>query len=494
MTVRTRYAPSPTGYLHVGGLRTALYNYLYARQHGGAFVLRIEDTDQTRKVEGAVENLLNVMAWIGLDFDEGPFLGGPYGPYIQSERLELYRDYIKQLAAGGFAYPCFCSAETLKAMRQDQNDRGELPMYDRRCCSISREDAQRRIDAGEPHVWRMAVPRGRTVTVNDHIRGAVQFETDTLDDQVLLKSDGFPTYHLANVVDDHLMQISHVIRGEEWLPSTPKHVLLYEFFGWQTPEFAHLPLLLNPDRSKMSKRSGDVAVEDYRKKGILPAALINFVALLGWHPQDEREIFSLGDLIREFSLERVNKAGAIFDTAKLEWMNAEYIKAESDDELFAHAEAELSELIEAFGDRRVRYALATLRGGAVSYADAVRRVQDVFEPSTTADPEMTALLSETSVREMIADFAQRMSALDESAWNDFDRLETLFKQAAQDAGQTKGMKGKTLWRSLRAALTGQPHGPELAKLVGIWGRDRVLALLDRVLAEARGAVPYSPLP
>jgi len=334
----------------------------------------------------------------------------------------------------------------------------------------------------------MAVPVGRTIVVNDLIRGAVQFETETLDDQVIIKSDGFPTYHLANVVDDHLMQITHVIRGEEWLPSTPKHWLLYEFFGWTEPEFAHLPLLLNPDRSKMSKRTGDVAVEDYRKRGILPQALINFVALLGWHPQDEREMFSLGDLIREFSLERVHKAGAVFDVAKLEWMNAEYIKAQADDELFAQVEHHLQELIAAFGDKRVRYALVTLRGGVLSYEEMVKRIEDVFEPVPPPDPEMTALLCDETGRDMLADFAERMSQLDSYLWNNYDKLEAAFKQAATDAGKSRGIKGKTLWRTLRAALTGQPHGPELAKIVGIWGRDRVLAQIDRALAEARDAL------
>jgi glutamyl-tRNA synthetase len=486
--IRTRYAPSPTGYLHVGGLRTALYNYLFARQQGGNFVLRIEDTDQTRKVEGAVENLLQAFAWLGLDFDEGPFLGGPYGPYVQSERLFFYREHISKLADSGHAYPCFCSSETLEAMRAEQATRNAVPMYDRRCRKLNPDDAQKRVEAGEPHVWRMAVPEARVVQVLDLIRGSVLFDTETIDDQVLLKTDGFPTYHLANVVDDHLMQISHVIRGEEWLPSTPKHVLLYEFFGWDAPKFAHLPLLLNPDRSKMSKRSGDVAVEEYRKKGILPDALINFVALLGWHPQDEREMFTLGDLIREFGLERVNKAGAVFDMAKLRWMNAEYIKAQSDDELFCHVDTELADLIDAASEAQVRYAVNTLRGGAESYDDLVQRVRAVFAPPETPDPEMTVLLQDPKARDFVTDFANRMAGADPMTWNDFEKLEALFKQSAADAGAAHGVKGKTLWRSLRAALTGQQHGPELVKLVGIWGRGRVLMQLDRAIIEASDAI------
>jgi glutamyl-tRNA synthetase len=493
MTIRTRYAPSPTGYLHVGGLRTALYNYLYARQHGGIFVLRIEDTDQTRKVEGAVENLLDSLAWLGLDFDEGPFVGGSYGPYVQSERLELYRDHLKILADAGHAYPCFCSAETLKEMRLAQTATHQPPMYDRRCRALNADTARERVKAGEPHVWRMAVPEGQTITINDAIRGAVKFEAETMDDQVLLKSDGYPTYHLANVVDDHLMEISHVIRGEEWLPSTPKHVLLYDFFGWQRPTFAHLPLLLNPDRSKMSKRSGDVAVEEYRKKSILPQVLINFVALLGWHPQDDREIFALTDLIGEFSLERVNKAGAIFDLAKLKWMNAEYIKAQPDEELFERVENDLADLIEADGEQRVRYAIHTLRGGAESYSDLVQRVKEVFAPLQSGDPEMMGLLEDAHARAMLTDFTKLLAAIDPAAWIEFEKLEGLFKTAAGEAGQAHGIKGKNLWRAIRAALTGQPHGPELGKLIGIWGRERVLVHLERAMNPERGAVPANGL-
>jgi len=489
MTVRTRYAPSPTGFLHVGGLRTALYNCLFARQKGGRLILRIEDTDQTRRVEGAVENLLSVFDWLGLTFDEGPHAGGEFGPYVQSERLDLYRRHVEILARTGHVYPCFCTTQTLEEIRANQAAQNRIPMYDRRCRRLDKGEAEKRIVAGEPHVWRMAVPERRDVLVRDLIRGEVRFESAALDDQVLLKSDGFPTYHLANVVDDHLMQISHVIRGEEWLPSTPKHVLLYEFFGWEAPQFAHLPLLLNPDRSKMSKRSGDVAVEDYRKKGILPEVLINFVALLGWHPSDDREIFSLSELVREFSLERVGKAGAVFDQTKLLWMNAEYIKAQSDEALFENVRRALTDLIALNGEPRVKYALVVLRGGVTSYDDAVKRVREVFAPLPPADPEMAALLDDETARAVVQELETRLAKLPAPLWLRFDELETAFKQCAQEAGQTRGLKGKNLWRAVRAALTGQPHGPELARLVGIWGRERALAELKRSLATVIGHAP-----
>ena len=488
MTVRTRYAPSPTGYLHVGGLRTALYNYLFARQHDGRCILRIEDTDQSRKVEGAVENLIEIFDWLRLHFDEGPHRSGPVAPYVQSQRLPTYNEHVKLLAAAAHVYPCFCSSERLEEMRKGQAARGAVPMYDRRCRSIPKSESDRRIAAGEPRVWRMAVPDNETVVIHDLVRGDVSFESSTIDDQVLVKSDGFPTYHLANVVDDHLMDISHVIRGEEWLPSTPKHVLLYRFFGWTSPQFAHLPLLLNPDRSKMSKRSGDVAVEDYRRKGILPDALINFVALLGWHPVDDREIFSLDDLIREFSLERVQKGGAVFDMAKLRWMNVEYIKAMSGGALLENLRPYVREWIAEYGDRRVQYAVDMLRAGAESFEQIAERVREVFGPRPAADPGTMTILDDESARAVVADFAQKMAELPLNDWEDFPKLEELFKENATEAGQAHGRKGKTLWQPLRAALMRQPHGPELAKVMGIWGRERVLIELRHSLEMAKQSV------
>ncbi|MCZ6776795.1 MAG: glutamate--tRNA ligase, partial [Ignavibacteria bacterium] len=329
-TVKVRFAPSPTGYLHVGGLRTALYNYLFARKNNGRFILRIEDTDRARAVEGAVEDLIRPLYWAGLDFDEGPGKGGPHGPYIQSQRLEIYRRHAKELLESGKAYYAFDTPEELQGMRKKQEKMRIPPKYDRRALKLTPDQVQEKLAAGVPAVVRMKVPDSSTIAFDDIVRGWVEFSSDRLDDQVLLKSDGYPTYHLANVVDDHLMGITHVIRGEEWLSSTPKHVLLYQYFGWDLPHFVHLPLLLNPDKSKLSKRQGDVAVEDYRNRGFLPEALINFVALLGWNPGDEREIFQLKDLVREFSLERVVKSGAVFNVEKLNWMNFEHLRKKPD--------------------------------------------------------------------------------------------------------------------------------------------------------------------
>jgi len=342
--VRVRFAPSPTGYLHIGGLRTCLYNWLFTRKNKGKLILRIEDTDRKRYVKGAVENLIRTLQKIGLNWDEGPIIKdrvikqkGNYGPYIQSERIETYRNLAYKLVESGYAYYCFCSEERLKKLREEQIARGLPPMYDRKCRNLSSEEVKEKIRKNIPYVIRLKVPdsfNGKPYIVfNDLVRGEIKFDLKTIDDQILLKSDGWPTYHLANVVDDHLMKITHVIRGEEWLPSTPKHILLYQAFGWRVPKFAHLPLLLNPDRSKLSKRQGDVAVEDFLAKGYLPEALINFIALLGWNPGTTQEIFSLKELIKNFSLKKIQKSGAILNRKKLDWMNGVYIRKTNIDKL-----------------------------------------------------------------------------------------------------------------------------------------------------------------
>jgi len=325
--MRTRFAPSPTGFLHVGGLRTALYSYLSAKQSKGKFIVRIEDTDQERSVPGAIEDILNTLHWAGLDPDEGVMMEkgvvvqkGDKGPYIQSERLEIYQKYAQELLKKGSAYPCFCAKDRLDQMRKDQQAHKQAPMYDRMCLSLSDEEVKNKIDAGESHVLRLKIPQSEKITFTDDIRGSLTFQGHTVDDQVLLKSDGFPTYHLAHVVDDHLMDIELVIRGEEWLSSLPKHLLLFQELGWKAPRYAHVPLLLNKDKSKLSKRQNDVATEEYIEKGYLPEALINFLALLGWNPGTEQEIFSLKELTELFSLDRVQKGGAIFDLEKLNWL------------------------------------------------------------------------------------------------------------------------------------------------------------------------------
>ncbi len=367
--IRVRFAPSPTGYLHIGGLRTALYNYLFARKHEGVFALRIEDTDQKRFVAGAVENLIKALEQMGLNWDEGVFEdaqiqniksakkensktypgiieAGEFGPYVQSERLELYKKYAEQLVSDGKAYYCFCDSIRLEEMREKQQKEKLPPMYDRYCLdTLTPEEVAKKLETKIPVTIRLKVPKNEVIEFEDIVRGKVKFNTDNIDDQVLFKSDGFPTYHLASVVDDHLMEITQVIRGEEWLPSTPKHILLYRAFGWQEPDFAHIPLLLNADKSKLSKRQGDVAVEDYLKKGYLKEAVINFVAMLGWNEGEGsvQEIFSMEELIQKFDLKKVHKAGAVFDIKKLDWINGQYIKKIPVEQLYSNVIVFLAE-------------------------------------------------------------------------------------------------------------------------------------------------------
>ena len=337
-----RFAPSPTGFLHIGGLRTALYNYLYARNLGGKIILRIEDTDRKRFVEGAAENLIETFKWTGLTFDEGAGIGENNEPYYQSQRLDIYRKYADELIKKGKSYYAFDTPERLQEVREKQLINNEQTKYDKFALTLQDDEVEDSLKNGIPHVVRLNVKAGEKVILSDLVRGEIEFDTDTVDDQILIKSDGYPTYHLANVVDDHLMGVTHVIRGEEWLSSMPKHVLLYEYLGWDKPLFAHLPLLLNPDKSKLSKRQGDVAVEDYRDKGYLKEALLNFVALLGWNPGDEQEFFTIEELIKKFTIERVHKSGAVFNIEKLDWLNAEHLRSKPNEEILVMLKDELA--------------------------------------------------------------------------------------------------------------------------------------------------------
>ena len=340
--VRTRIAPSPTGDPHVGTAYVALFNYAWARQHGGQFILRIEDTDRQRSHPASEQMIFDALHWLGLSWDEGPDVGGPHGPYRQSERSAIYREHAEALVGRGAAYPCFCTAGRLDDLRAEQKARKAAVMgYDRHCRGIARDAASRRCAAGEPHVIRLAMPDDEAMTVTDLLRGEVRFERPQMDDQILLKSDGFPTYHLANVVDDHLMEISHVIRAEEWLSSLPKHVQLYRSFGWQPPVFCHLPLLRNADKSKISKRKNPVSLNYYRRAGFLPEALLNFLALMGFSMSDEREEFTLDEFVRELSLPRIALGGPVFDVGKLTWLNGKYLRRLSSAEMIARLRGHL---------------------------------------------------------------------------------------------------------------------------------------------------------
>ncbi len=346
MEIRDRYAPSPTGNQHIGGVRTALFNYLFAKSKNGKFILRLEDTDRTRYDEAFVQNLYDTFNWLNIHWDEGPDIGGPSAPYVQSERFDLYKMFAQELIDQGQAYRCFCSPERLDRIRQERESSGSSETgYDRHCRNIDPDEAARRAAAGEPCVIRLKIPLGETTKFHDHILGDIEWKNDDVNpDPVLLKSDGFPTYHLANVVDDHLMNISHVLRAQEWVPSTPLHVIMYRAFGWTPPEYCHLPMVMGQDGKKLSKRHGATSIDEFRKSGYLPEALINYVALLGASYEEGKEIYTLEELAERFSLDKLNKAPAIFDYNKLEWFNGQYIRLKTDTEL---AEASLPYAVNA---------------------------------------------------------------------------------------------------------------------------------------------------
>lgn len=333
--VRVRYAPSPTGMQHIGGVRTALFNYLYARSKGGKFILRLEDTDRTRYDEKYVKNLYDTMAWLGLDWDEGGDKGGPYGPYVQSERFELYKKYAQELVEKGEAYYCFCDSERLDRIRKIQTENKMAPGYDRHCRFLTPEEIKENLEAGKPYVIRLKVPMEGTTKFHDEILGDIEWKNEDISpDPILLKSDGFPTYHLANIVDDHFMKISHVMRAQEWIPSTPLHVQMYRSFGWEHPEFCHLPMVNGQDGKKLSKRHGSTSVNEFRARGYLPQAIVNYVAMLGCSYEEGKEFYTLEELAKSFKLEHLNKAPAVFDYKKLEYYNGNYIRLLSDEDLY----------------------------------------------------------------------------------------------------------------------------------------------------------------
>ncbi|MDT8446744.1 MAG: glutamate--tRNA ligase [bacterium] len=476
MAPRVRFAPSPTGFLHVGGLRTCLFNFLFARSLGGKLILRFEDTDQSRKVEGAEENLIRSLEWAGITFDEGPTQGGELGPYVQSERLELYRQHVDQLVDAGHAYPCFCSEEELTEMREQQLKRKQPTRYDGRCRRLQPGEVTEKLDAGMPYVVRMKIIHSKgDYYIDDQVRGQVRFAPSQIDDQVILKTDGFPTYHLASVVDDHLMQITDVIRGEEWLPSTPKHLQLYEYFGWEPPKFYHLPLLLNPDRSKLSKRQGDVATEDFRDKGYLKEGLVNFVALLGWNPGDEREIFSMDELVKEFSMSRVGKAGSVFDLQKLGWMNQQHIKLKSLEELMELLAPYLPEAAKALPAEQLAKMVEVSRDSLVLLSDIADRLELFLnDQAQVKDPALLATIKTEESKAVYRAFLEEVASLEQLNAENFGQV----MKAVQKAS---GQKGKALWVPMRLAITLVEHGPELPLVADIFGKERCVHMVQRAL-------------
>lgn len=488
--IRDRFAPSPTGNVHVGSLRTALYNYLFAKKNNGQFLLRLEDTDRIRYEEGAVENLLNALMVTGVVPDEGLFeedgkivQRGDCGPYIQSERLDIYKKYIDQLLENGQAYYCFCTKERLDEVREKQKAAGETPRYDGHCRNLPKEEVEARVAAGEPYVIRLKLPEDHVVAFDDAVRGRIEINTNDLDDQVLIKTDGFPTYHFAVVIDDHLMGITHVIRGEEWLPSTPKHVYLYECFGWEQPQYVHLSNILNDDHKKLSKRQGDVSVGDFLKKGYLPEALINFLALLGWSPENEQEIFSMDELIEAFDLSRINKSGAVFDRAKLDWMNAHYIKELPIEELTARMIPYLLNagyITESDVEKRMPWLekVGELMRERLNYfAQVPEETKMLFDRNfEITDSESLDILKEETVPVLFNALVEKIT---ESDVVDTERAKAILKEIQKEHKAEK-IKGKMLYMPIRIMLTGEMHGPDLTLIMDVLGKEELLLRLDRM--------------
>lgn len=485
--IRTRFAPSPTGMVHVGNLRTALFSYLYAKRMGGIFMLRIEDTDRERLVEGAVENLLSTLAWTGILPDEGvvgsqngkSVVKGAESSYIQSERLDIYKKYIQILLDNGHAYYAFDTKQELDEMRKRQELNKQATRYERATMknqfTLGEVETKRLIDAGTPYVIRMKVPEDGTTSFNDLIRGEIRIENREVDDQVLMKADGFPTYHFAVVVDDHIMEITHVIRGEDWISSTPKHILLYQMFGWEIPEHAHLPLLINEQKQKLSKRHGDVSVEDFRKKGYLPEALVNFIALLGWNPGTEQELFSLDELARDFDLGRVSKSGAVFNREKLNWYNQQYIRALSLDELAELVAPYFEEAGYDVNDREwLKRAVALEQERAATLSEIPSALGFLFE-LPKYDPQLLVWKKST-----LEDAMEKLKLLVEFLRTVEDWETASLEVSVMNWIKEKGFgTGDVLW-PMRVAMSGQKNSPGPFEIAGVLGKEETLRRVGEV--------------
>ncbi len=482
-SVRVRFAPSPTGYPHVGNIRTALFNWLFARHYGGSFIVRIEDTDVARKVEGTVEAILEGLSWLGLDWDEGPDVGGKFGPYFQSQRLELYHELAERLISQGDAYYCYCSPQRLEEMRAEQVRRKQPPGYDRHCRNLSREEQSRREAEGIASVVRFKAPLEGQTKFNDLIWGEVVFENNTIDDFVLLKSDGYPTYHLANVVDDHLMEISHVLRAEEWLSSTPRHLFLYQALGFEPPQFAHLPMLLGADRSKLSKRHGAVSITEYREQGYLPEAMVNFLALLGWSLDDRTELLSRQELINNFSLERVSRTAAIFNRDKLNWMNGVYIRSLSLEDFIQRATPFLDkdlppEVKRPLSIDYISQIMPLIQERARTLTEVAELAQFFFVDELDYDSNL--LVGKNMTREStIQALEVAQQRLEQLETFDAQSLEAMLRPLAVELGLKTGQ----LFGMLRVATTGLTAAPPLFQTMAVLGKGRCLRRIEAALGR-----------
>ncbi|MEW5766838.1 MAG: glutamate--tRNA ligase [bacterium] len=481
-TIRLRFAPSPSGYLHVGGARTALFNWLLARKEGGVFILRIEDTDQARSSESSIEVILDSLRWLGLDWDEGPDVGGEFGPYRQLERKQIYLDYAAALQDKGHAYCCYCTAEELEARRVQALEERRLPGYDGRCRSLSSAEAEALRAEGRSPVIRFKVPEERDrIVVDDKIRGRVEFDRDQIRDFVIVRSNGLAAYNFAATVDDALMKITHVIRGDDHLSNTPRQILLYEALGFELPVFAHIPMILGEDGQRLSKRHGATSVGQYRQLGYLPEAVVNYLALRGWSPEEAattgEEIYSLEELVERFSLERVTKNPAIFDTAKLNWMNGVYLQQidlERVTDLVIPYLRQAGFAPEDYEGEKLREMVDLVRGRLNCLSEIAGEVDCFFNSTVQIAAEAVEVLKAESSPRVLNAFREKLMTLPELD------LESV-KEAIKAVGQELGMKGQSLFMPIRVALSGQLHGPELVRLISVLGRDRCLARIKAAL-------------
>ena len=484
--IKVRFAPSPTGPLHIGGARSALFNYLFAAHEQGAMVLRIEDTDLERSDRAYEEEIITSLRWLGLCWEEGPGAGGSNGPYRQTERLDIYDQYAKKLLAEDKAYYCFCQPEELEAERQQSGEKGEMIGYSGKCRSLTAEDVAARLAQGIKPTVRFRVPEHKVLVVDDLVRGAVMFETDLLGDYIIVKSDGIPTYNFAVVIDDYLMEITHVIRAEEHLSNTPRQMLIYDALGFELPQFAHISLILGSDKLKMSKRHGATSVLQYRENGYLPEALFNFLSLLGWSPEGENEILPAQEIIQQFSLKRVSKSPAVFDVDKLNWLNSQYIKKLSPSELapllkpflqdFPYQE-ELNRLTE----EQYLLLVSAVQERLVSLKDIKEEAAAIFAPlgDDSYEEEARKVLSQPAVIPVLQAFKEQLTAADDVEAN---------KQLIKRIIKENQLKPKEVFMPLRCALSGVTHGPELPFLISIWGREETIKRIDHTLDMIETAV------
>ncbi|MGM7724560.1 glutamate--tRNA ligase [Metabacillus sp. Hm71] len=481
--VRVRYAPSPTGHLHIGNARTALFNYLFAKNQGGKFIVRIEDTDKKRNIEGGEESQLKYLKWLGIDWDESVDVGGEYGPYRQSERNDIYKKYYEELLERGLAYKCYCTEEELEKEREEQIARGETPHYSGKHANLTAEEQKAYENQGLKPSIRFRVPANREFRFTDMVKGDISFESEGMGDFVIVKKDGTPTYNFAVAVDDHLMKISHVLRGEDHISNTPKQIMIYEAFGWDIPTFGHMTLIVNEQRKKLSKRDESIIqfIEQYEELGYLSDALFNFIALLGWSPVGEEEIYSKEQLIEIFDAARLSKSPAVFDTQKLAWMNNQYIKQLEVDQLVPLALPHLvkaGKVSEAMsGEEKERiHGLIALYQEQMSYgAEIVTLTELFFKDDITYNDEAKAVLDGEQVPEVLKAFVSELEGLEDfSAEN--------VKAAIKGVQKATGQKGKNLFMPIRVAITGQTHGPDLPKSIAVLGKNTVLSRLENIIS------------